>query len=173
MLHTNAHTHAHEFVCVLSYNIQYRLRNKVCGQFNTDAAIFQLHIFTAFLCQSTSPKKQRTGRQSTPVNKNNAIAHQRTRHTHRYAAGTHRQVSVSLSTSLSFRALSLSLYFTSTAPTRNRHTEHETRDLHEYTARAIKNRVQNIAREEYLKGIQPTYNIIKFIFKKEYDHNNY
>lgn len=153
MLHTNAH--AHDFVRVFSYNIQYRLRNKVCGQFNTDAAIFQLYIFTAFLCQSTSPKKQRTGRQSTPVNKNNAIAHQRTHHTHRYAAGTHRQVSVSLS--LVSRALSLSLYFTSTAPTRNRNTEHETRDLHEYTARAIKNRVQNIAREKYLKGIQPTY----------------
>lgn len=114
MLHTNTHIHAHEFICVLSYSIQSRLGNTVCGQFNTDATIFQLYIFTAFLCQSTSPKKQRAGRQSTPVNKNNAIAHQRTHHTHRYAASTHRQVSVSLY--LSLVSCSLLCLFTSPLP---------------------------------------------------------
>lgn len=91
---------------------------------------FKLNIFTAFLCQSTSPKKQRAVSQSTPVNKNNANAHYRTnKHT-----DTAHCFCISPVLSLFHFA---SLCFTSASPTRNRNTEHEIRALHEYTVNTI------------------------------------
>jgi len=96
-----------------------------CGLYNLDAAIFYLNIFTAFLCQSTSPKKQRavSQRQSirTTQSNTNALTYTQIRRT----------VSVSLLFSLSLFASPL---FAS--PTRNRNTEHEIRAPHEYTVKA-------------------------------------
>lgn len=101
--------------------------------------ILALYFYRLFMPKHKPQKaaRRQAGSQRQSIRTTQSHTNALTTHTDMPRAHTDRFLYLSLS----FRALSLSLYFTSTAPTRNRNTEHETRDLHEYTARAIKNRV--------------------------------
>lgn len=135
---THTYMHMNLYVCLaivfsLAWGIQY-----------VDSSIrmqpyFSFIFLPPFYAKAQAPKSSaQAGSQRQSIRTTQSHTNALTTHTDMPRAHTDRFLYLSTSR---FVLSPLSLYFTSTAPTRNRNTEHETRDLHEYTARAIKNRV--------------------------------